>query len=837
MSLEPAPKKRKKKVDRCPNPLFVKWLTEWRDEAKDQGKKTQYAYGKALSSLKKYPMPLTSGKEAKILDNFGEKICKMLDHKLEKHVEENEDWSSLGADDGPSMSSQAPSTSSAPYEDILAVPPPPDPDDFIGVGQQRKRRPSNRGPREYVPVYRSGPYALVLTLYRHYMIPASKRFMLKTELQREAQPLSEKSFTMPDPGSHYTAWSSMSTLISKRYVFKEGNPARYSITETGRELADRLEIVEANFGQQVCGTSPPIGGAQPPVNKSAVPAGQSKKRKEPGRPNKNLQKAAPPHTVTSVDTHGDIPQTAQDDKLTYWYIDDRGKQVISKDEAEVTVDDEISIGFLIKANEAALIKSGMRYKRDYSKPSAGSMVYAYLHNDDAVDYCPVPRLSSLPASSTSNLPTTCATNYSLSSLASSNATAPSKPKPKKKPQPSVVDVRTESRFTALSSIPASTTTSAGRSDSQNSNGSSSLYPSVSDRGNSGPGWSQNSRQDVDSQGSSSTSSVSNRTGGFPSPSSSHEGRTERTVDADEAPTSLYVLKPGTFDIVLCVDSCETSGGQVKTRKQLLLPELQRNGVTLDVRKLQVGDFLWIAREKRVPVPGMIQMPTSRELVLDYVVERKRMDDLCGSILDGRFKEQKFRLKQCGLRKPIYLIEDFGSIDHLSIPASTLRQATVNTQVVDGFFVKHTRDNKESVAYLTVMTRYLQGYYSNKTLEAYRRDDMVNLPSNPSLTNPTQRLMTFKEFNQSSVKNKNTTITETFAKQLLQFSGLTAEKALAITQRYKTPSDLVDAYRACAMEKDKEKLLANMKFGKLQRNMGPVLSRMVHMFYCSHGPLS
>ena len=158
------------------------------------------------------------------------------------------------------------------------------------------------------------------------------------------------------------------------------------------------------------------------------------------------------------------------------------------------------------------------------------------------------------------MPTTCATNYSLSSLASSNATAPSKPKPKKKPQPSVVDVRTESRFTALSSIPASTTTSAGRSDSQNSNGSSSLYPSVSDRGNSGPGWSQNSRQDVDSQGSSSTSSVSNRTGGFPSPSCSHEGRTERTVDADEAPTSLYVLKPGTFDIVLCVDSCETSGG-------------------------------------------------------------------------------------------------------------------------------------------------------------------------------------------------------------------------------------------------------------------------------------
>ena len=36
--------------------------------------------------------------------------------------------------------------------------------------------------------------------------------------------------------------------------------------------------------------------------------------------------------------------------------------------------------------------------------------------------------------------------------------------------------------------------------------------------------------------------------------------------------------------------------------------------------------------------------------------------------------------------------------------------------------------------------------------------------------------------------QNTTVTETFAKQLLQFSGLTAEKALAITQRYRTPAE-------------------------------------------------
>lgn len=29
-----------------------------------------------------------------------------------------------------------------------------------------------------------------------------------------------------------------------------------------------------------------------------------------------------------------------------------------------------------------------------------------------------------------------------------------------------------------------------------------------------------------------------------------------------------------------------------------------------------------------------------DLVLDYIVERKRMDDFCSSIIDGRYKEQK-----------------------------------------------------------------------------------------------------------------------------------------------------------------------------------------------------
>ena len=35
--------------------------------------------------------------------------------------------------------------------------------------------------------------------------------------------------------------------------------------------------------------------------------------------------------------------------------------------------------------------------------------------------------------------------------------------------------------------------------------------------------------------------------------------------------------------------------------------------------------------------------------MDYVVERKRIDDFMASITDGRYDEQKYRLRRCGVR--------------------------------------------------------------------------------------------------------------------------------------------------------------------------------------------
>ena len=50
----------------------------------------------------------------------------------------------------------------------------------------------------------------------------------------------------------------------------------------------------------------------------------------------------------------------------------------------------------------------------------------------------------------------------------------------------------------------------------------------------------------------------------------------------------------------------------------------------------------------------------REVALDFVIERKRTDDLASSIVDGRFREQKQRLLNSSARFPIYVIEHYGT---------------------------------------------------------------------------------------------------------------------------------------------------------------------------------
>ncbi|GFU51335.1 crossover junction endonuclease MUS81 [Nephila pilipes] len=287
-------------------------------------------------------------------------------------------------------------------------------------------------------------------------------------------------------------------------------------------------------------------------------------------------------------------------------------------------------------------------------------------------------------------------------------------------------------------------------------------------------------------------------------------------DTDSFPinSKTFYLFPGRFSILLCVDHCETMSGQGKNKKQFI-SELQKCGVEYEVRKLHVGDFLWIARDN---------FNSDKELVLDFIVERKRLDDLAHSIKDGRFREQKFRMKNSGLKNPIYLVENCSSAKYLGLPESTLEQAMINTQICDGFLVKRTQGIKESVSYLSLMTKMLRSKYQNLTLISGSREAVQKKSLSSNI------FLNFKEFNCSSMKNKSLTVKEMFAKHLLQFFGLSVDRAAAIVDEFSTPSKFFEAYEKCNSENEKIQLISSIKYGLQKKNIGPALSKSLLQFY-------
>uniref|UniRef100_H0XSU3 Crossover junction endonuclease MUS81 n=1 Tax=Otolemur garnettii TaxID=30611 RepID=H0XSU3_OTOGA len=269
------------------------------------------------------------------------------------------------------------------------------------------------------------------------------------------------------------------------------------------------------------------------------------------------------------------------------------------------------------------------------------------------------------------------------------------------------------------------------------------------------------------------------------------------------------LEPGEYRMLLCVDIRET--------RPELLQELQRLHVDHMVRRLHVAQE---TKPRDSARPG--------KLVLNHVVVCQRLDDLCSSITDGRFRAQKFRLKRCGLEHRIYLVEEQGSVHNLSLPESTLLQAVTNTQVMDGFFVKRTADIKESAASLALLTQGLQRLYQGHTL-CSRPWGIPGDHQSRVLPNPLCSLLTFNDFNTEAIKNK--LVRE---RCLLGVRRVSGEKAAALVD---TAASLLAACDGCASPKGQETLLSTIKCGHLQRNPGPALSRWLKNLYYFTSPLS
>lgn len=313
---------------------------------------------------------------------------------------------------------------------------------------------------------------------------------------------------------------------------------------------------------------------------------------------------------------------------------------------------------------------------------------------------------------------------------------------------------------------------------------------------------------------------------------------DNLTEQDIANIEPIFFPPKSFTIQLVLDTREV---RTSTDRDYISGELMKQGITPQVRALEVGDAMWVAKcHDSNFLTGHGE--EGDEVMLDWIVERKRLDDLIGSIKDGRFHEQKFRLRRSGIKNVIYLIEEF-AVTHPDSTSGSASQhqemvasAIASTQVLNEYFIKKTKHLDESIRYLARMTLLLRKMYgvedstssgdtdgipncstvppmpvSRIGLIPGRRlssDSYLTILDNLRSRDPTVTYgVSFITFSALTSKSDVLTLRDVFLKMLMCTRGVTGEKALEIQQIWPTPRHLMEAYMALE-PKERETMISN-----------------------------
>jgi crossover junction endonuclease MUS81 len=177
---------------------------------------------------------------------------------------------------------------------------------------------------------------------------------------------------------------------------------------------------------------------------------------------------------------------------------------------------------------------------------------------------------------------------------------------------------------------------------------------------------------------------------------------------------------------------------------------------------------------------------------------------------------------------IYLIEEF-NVTHDSSSSNALRYqemaatAMASTQVVNGYFVKKTKNLDDTIRYLARMTFLLRKMYelsaSSPQISSSNAAKMTPVALIPSAhlssqssylatlqtlrsTDPSKSTtygVTFSTFSALTSKSDVLTLRDVFLKMLMCTRGVTGEKALEIQRRWPTPRHFIEAFEAVDRE--------------------------------------
>nr|POE81103.1 crossover junction endonuclease mus81 [Quercus suber] len=221
-----------------------------------------------------------------------------------------------------------------------------------------------------------------------------------------------------------------------------------------------------------------------------------------------------------------------------------------------------------------------------------------------------------------------------------------------------------------------------------------------------------------------------------------------------------------YEVVLILDDREQFATQGSRSRRIIENICSQYKIKIEVRRLPVGDGIWIAHHKYL----------DSEYVLDFIVERKKVDDLRSSIRDNRYKDQKLRLRRCGLKKLIYVVE---GDPNSSEAAESIKTACFTTEILEGFDVQRTSGLADTLKKYGHLTQAILQYYKSVLPEDHSKCTGVCPP--------------FDEFVKRCQDLDKMTVSDVFSIQLMQVPQVTEEIAVAVLDLYPTLLSLARAY--------------------------------------------
>ncbi|RCH85818.1 Crossover junction endonuclease mus81, partial [Rhizopus stolonifer] len=827
----------------------------------------------AYNSLCKCPVSFSHPSEASKLDGIGPGMVKKLEACMREHCKEN----GIPMPELPGQSRKRKAVS----------------DETEDAETSTRPTKPKRTPKPYVPAYRTGGYAIMLALLDFHQVGQSS--VTREQICRIAQAHCDTSLTLADPGKSYTAFNSIKTLCDKGYVWRNGKPAKFQLTETGIALAERLRQVSAaekdgnvdddetdlslysqnpsttrNSNRSALSNTPEtISSRADIMNALAMPSTDSEPKKRKSNKGKSATSAylddllermdqqasnetnmslyvLHPSKHTSLTVNGKtVTNTATAFAKPKLKAQSNPSSSITNSFAQGVVQDKDDNDFNDLMSHSA--KKPVNHKRHFNvdefqidlSPSSSlpSFNSTMADTNDIVDLLSSPEPSPpLPAKDSfdqdyfplsqprtktvlhdtfhytfldaENQPVRHVskatvdvdeTQASLSYLVQFYAKQANHPKAahvhKQRKEGDLITgyMNQDHIDTVCPGLPATPVLCLHQED----NTEDTFWP-VSNRPYSPTALSIESSQpsDLSSQAF------------FP-----QESQLKTDYHALVNKAFMEPMFPHEYDIVLVVDSREI---QMKGNRDYFEKNLTAKGIQCITRSMDLGDVIWIARKKESP---------SEELFLDYVVERKRLDDLVSSIKDGRFTEQKMRLKRSGAEKIMYIIEEYNREEAERFGAQAIQTAMSATQIIEGIFLKRTNSIDETIDYLVSATKLIQKIYQNTTLYSIpghiiTRQNYLELKAAcrqkaKKSNEKSAYLVSYSLYNQLNAKNGSTSLHEIYLKMLMTIRGVNAERALALMKVYPTPKSLLEAFKGMSPEKGKV-LAKNVTKGNISR---------------------